>query len=192
LALGQLEAFDPPAAHRVRRRGGGGWAGVDPSTRRCAIAVTWGEESAVDTVSFPTRLEGAQRLAAIFDGVRELGGKMLDGIGVIAVEQPSGKQENPALSYAVGATLAAIGALYGDRGPFRSRETPVVVMVPSSKWKKVACGAGNIYKPKPASGEKYGVLTWAHANGYAGASWDEADALGIAKYARRTYAIETR
>ncbi len=191
MGLGQLEAFDPPPAHRLVRRSGYGWAGVDPSTKRCAIAVTWGEECAVDTISFPTR-EGAQRLAAIYDGVRELGAKMLDGIGVIAVEQPSGKQENPALSYAVGATLAAIGSLWGDRGRFRAREAPVVVMATSSAWKKVACGYGAIYKPKPTSGDVYGVLVWAQGNGYTGTSWDEADAWGIAEYARKTYALVER
>jgi hypothetical protein len=35
-------------------------------------------------------------------------------------------------------------------------------------------------------------MKWARLNGYTGASWDEADALGIAEAARRDTALEER
>jgi len=112
---------------------------------------------------------------------------------VIVVEQPSGKQPNPALSYAVGATIAGcfqgVNELSLDAvGP---REV-VMPMVSSSTWKKAACGAGNAYKPKDGDIEKYPVYRWALSIGYRGRSFDEVDALGIADYARRTYALEER
>jgi hypothetical protein len=61
----------------------------------------------------------------------------------------------------------------------------------SSWWKKRGCGWGAIYKPKRVT-EEYGVLTWARQNGYEGASWDEADAWGIAEAARREVALDER
>jgi hypothetical protein len=51
---------------------------------------------------------------------------------------------------------------------------------------------GNLYKPKRGHTFEYGVLTWARQNGYAGCSWDEADAWGIAEAARREVALEER
>lgn len=108
--------------------------------------------------------------------------------GVVFVEQPSGKQENPALSYAVGAIQAGVydGLFSAGVGAVR------IETVPSSTWKKAATGYGAVYKPKRGDGREYGVLTWARQNGYGGSSWDEADALGIAEAARRTIALDQR
>lgn len=190
---GQIEAFSPaPRRKLIVARGCGAWWGVDPGTQRCAIGVVTADGVRSSHVcSFPT-LEGGERLAYIYEAVRSLADVICQGQytfpGVVVVEQPSGKQANPALSYAVGATMA--GVWKGIQAP--STHGVRVETVSSSAWKKSACGRGDIYKPKPASGVPYGVLTWARSLGYAGTSWDEADAWGIAEYARRTIALEQR
>jgi hypothetical protein len=111
------------------------------------------------------------------------------------VEQPSGKSENPNLSYAVGVVLAAV---YDGLREAYGRAVALETVV-SGHWKKVACGRGNVYKPtKKALGrsplfEDYGVAVWARENGYDGTSWDECDALGIAWiYFRTALAMERR
>jgi hypothetical protein len=107
--------------------------------------------------------------------------------GLVLVEQPSGKMENPNLSYAVGVIQAALyDGLYSALGRAVRIETCT-----SGWWKKRACGRGNLYKPKSRNDE-YRVLTWARQNGYAGYSWDECDAWGIAEAARREVALEER
>lgn len=185
MTVGQGELFVPPAKRRVARWHGFGWAGVDPSTKRCAIA-TIGPDGMrrVETVSFPS-LTGAVRLAAIHDAVRGLWTSIGVDAGVVVVEQPSGTHNNLELVYAVGATLAAIGGV-------DCMLRPVIETVAGPKWKKEVCGHGGIRKPKPSSAEEYAVLGWARQAGYGGGSWDEADAWAIAEYARRTFLIERR
>ncbi len=184
IPLGQGEMFDPPPTRRLIVSGPHGWAGVDPSTKRCSIATVSAEGvREVRTVSFPD-IAPPLRLAEIHKGVCDLWSQMNRRIGVVLVEQPSGKRENPALSYAVGVTVAALASVDGM--------WPVnIEMVTSSAWKKVACGYGAIYKPKSPGGE-YGVLTWARSVGYTGSSWDEADAMGIVECARKTFLLEER
>lgn len=197
--LGQEEIFTPPPTRKlIVPSGATSWWGIDPSTMRVAIAtVTADGQRSVSTNSF-AREDGGRRLASIFWGTAALARQLVHDArparpGVIVVEQPSGKQPNPALSYAVGATIAGCfqginEVTFDGVGP---HDVPMP-MVSSSTWKRVACGAGNIYKPKPTSKVAYGVLTWARQHGYSGSSWDEADAWAIAEYARRTYALEQR
>jgi hypothetical protein len=194
--LDQQELLEaPPARRLIVPRGHSAWWGVDPSTVRTAVAcvsrdsggqlVRWAR-----TCPYPA-LEGAARLSAVYamtrDWVRRLAPPGPYRPGAVFVEQPSGKQDNPNLSYAVGVILAAVfDGLYDAHGRPTWLET-----VSSARWKKVACGRGNIYKPK-RGGDEYGVLTWARANGYDGDSWDEADAFGVAECARRTVMLDER
>jgi hypothetical protein len=172
------------------------WWGVDPSSWRVALATVDAEAGrGVATVPFP-RLEGGAQLAAIWRLTFLLAQEtaLLLQPGVVVVEQPSGKQANPTLSYATGVIMGALHA-----GVERATGRGVVLeTVPSSRWKAVACGDGALWKPKRLRGrpapapEAYGVLRWAQAAGYRGRSWDESDAWGVAEYARRTFALEER
>lgn len=185
--LGQTELLDVKPSRRliVPPEHINYW-GVDPSSVRVAIATIDPEgRRGVSQEAFPG-VSGAERLGAIYTCTFALAAQMSAMLppGIVVVEQPSGKRPNPALSYAVGVIIAALHA--GISGH------PHVEMVSSSRWKAVACGKGNIYKPKPTSGEEYGVLSWARELGYTGSSWDDADAMGVAEYGRRTFALEPR
>jgi hypothetical protein len=201
--LAQQELVEPaPVRRLIVPRGHSAWWGVDPSTVRLSVAYVTPEGArGVRTVPF-ARADGPARLSEIYAQTRRFAAVSLgpryfpttpssdDGFpwpGLVLVEQPSGKMENPNLSYAVGVIQAALyDGLYSALGRAVRIETCT-----SGHWKKVACGMGNIYKPK-LKGEPYGVLTWARQNGYAGCSWDEADAWGIAEAARREVALEER
>lgn len=199
--LAQQQLLEPvPRRRLIVPAGAIGHWGIDPGTRRVAAACVIGPPEAVRvaaTASFPD-LKGGARLDAIW---RETGlfvaGLLRSGWrmpGVVWVEQPSGKQEVPELSYAVGVTMAAVyHAVMVEYG------YPVCVeTVPSSRWKLLACGRGNLPKTDPhtkkpwRNREAYGVLAWARANGYTGSSWDEADALGVAEAARREIVLDER
>jgi hypothetical protein len=194
--LGQQQLLQPPARRRIIvAPGHGAWWGIDPSTVRVSVAYIASDGArGVRTAPFP-RSDGAARLSGIYaETVRFVvecaswGYGTFPAPGLVLVEQPSGKSENPNLSYAVGVIQAAVfDALYSH-----FRRAVQIETCTSSWWKKRACGSGAIFKPKRGSGEKYGVLTWAQENGYAGSSWDEADALGIAEAARREVALEER
>lgn len=190
--LAQQQLLEPPPARRIITFSGTAHWGVDVSTRGVSIAYLSPDVRGVRTVLFP-KLDGGQQLATIHRETRELArqiaGKSLGHApGIILVEQPSGAQPNPALSYAVGVAQAAIyeGVLNATGHP------PLLETCASSWWKKQACGHGGIKKPKRKSDGEYPVLEWARLNGYPGSSWDEADALGIAEAARRTIALENR
>lgn len=172
--------------------------GVDPGSVRIAIATVDSERRrGVELLSLSTGA-GAERLAAAYREIRalarSLAGEMGLPPGVIVVEQPSGAVQNLPLLYVVGVTLAA---LY-EGVAAATGLSPRIEVVPSSKWKRVACGRGDIYKPKKQKGqpspppEGYEVLNWARRNGYVGSSWDAADAFGIAEYARKTYELAPR
>lgn len=137
--------------------------------------------------------EGALRLSEI----RSETFRFVQGIaacctwpGLVVVEQPGGSQRNWPLFYAVGVIIEAVHAALRD---VTGRSVRVETMAPA-RWKLIACGRGNIYKPSKAKGRtgEYGVLTWARANGYEGWSFDEADALGVAEAARRSVALDER
>lgn len=190
MSLGQTEIFTPaPTKRLIVPAGATAWWGVDPGSVRVAIGTIAADgRRGVSVRSFPKGLEGGERLAAIFEFTRSLA-LDLEAIrpGIIIVEQPSGKQSNPALSYAVGAIMAGLWTATGAR----------VVTVSSSSWKKTACGAGNAYKPYDKRGklgpiEDYAVYRWALSTGYSGCSYDEVDAWGIAEYAARTFALDAR
>lgn len=180
----------PPARTRLLSVPGASWFGVDPSTLRVAIATVSPEGArGVSTRSFPART-GGRRLAVIHYETRALARLLVDAVGepgVIVVEQPSGRTPNLQLVYAVGVIMAAVA---------EAAPRAVVETVPSSTWKRVACGKGNLYKPKRPRGgpvpavDEYAVFRWARDNWYAGSSWDECDAWGVADYAWRTYGLE--
>jgi hypothetical protein len=191
--LAQQELVEPaPVRRLIVPQQCGSWWGVDPSTVRLSVAyVTPEGRRGVRTVPF-ARAEGPARLSEIYAQTRSFAaeGFLYAGFplpGLVLVEQPSGKMENPNLSYAVGVIQAALyDGLYSALGRAVRIETCT-----SGWWKKRACGRGNLYKPKSRNDE-YRVLTWARQNGYAGYSWDECDAWGIAEAARREVALEER
>lgn len=197
--LGQTELLEtPPSRKLIVPSGHRSWWGIDPSTKRCAIGtVSPGVASNDDLrksqlVSFPT-LEGGRRLAVIANLVRDLASALalLSPPGLVVVEQPSGKSPNLELVYATGVIMGAVSqGITATTGHVIRVET-----VPPATWKRVAVGRGDIYKPSPTElreGAIYPVLAWAQTLGYTGSSWDEADAWGIADYARRTVALEKR
>ena len=192
----QTKMFDlapTPTRRLIVPRGCECWWGVDPGTRRTALAFVEhrGPEPVYRcaTTSYPT-LSGGQRLDHVYRQTRAFVASVAEEWppGIALVEQPSGKQENPALSYLVGVVQAAVYA-----GVQEALAVPLCVdTVTSSEWKKIACGAGNLYKPKRGEDRPYEVLEWAQRKGYPGTSWDEADALGIAVAARLTVELEQR
>lgn len=195
--LGQGELLEAAPTRRLLVRAEHtSWWGCDPSTFRVALATVDAEgRRGVSSVPFG-RADGGERLADIWRLTFLLARETAEMLppGVIVVEQPSGKQANPALSYATGVIMGALFA-----GARRATEVSTVVeTVPSSRWKAIACGNGALYKPKRVRGrsapplEEYGVFRWAQDLGYTGRSWDEVDALGVADYARRTFALEVR
>lgn len=195
--LAQQELMEaPPARRLIVAQGHGAWWGCDPGTQRVAVAAvsTDGASAPVyttRTASFAP-LEGGARLSAVYADTRAFCVDLLaDGWpapGLVFVEQPSGKQPNPPLSYATGVIIAAVF----DAVQAVTRHRVRVETVSSSSWKKTSCGRGDIWKPKRGDTRPYGVMVWARANGYAGNSIDEVDAMGIAEAARRTVALEQR
>jgi hypothetical protein len=186
VALGQEQLLEDAPEHAiiVPRAGFGHW-GVDPSTKRVSIAWIGPDgERGVETESFPAPRE-ALRLTAIRELTYRFAGDLqhTHPAGFVFVEQPSGKQITLALTYAVGCIVEAIqAALVMHTDGF----VPVVGMVSSSSWKKIALGRGDVYKPKKDDPRPYYALTWAQERGYRGRLWDEADAYGIAEAARKT------
>lgn len=191
--FGQGELLAPePTRRLIVPAGHTSWWGCDPSTVRVSLAtVTIDGERLVETAVFP-QLDGGERLARMYQIAHDLAANaavVAGAPGVIVVEQPSGKTPNPNLVYAVGVIQAA---LYGGAQSVLRARIPLLETVASSRWKAVACGRGDIRKPKPTAREDYGVLQWARTAGYEGSSWDEADAWGVADYARRTFLLEVR
>lgn len=192
--LGQQELLEAgPRRRLIVPRGHVAHWGVDPGVERVAFGYVYGARRTAATASFPV-LSGGARLAAIWRETARMASALAleyawERPGLVWVEQPSGDRPNPALSYATGVIMAAIA----DALPHAVVET-----VPSATWKKAATGYGAHYKPtrkklgRTPRFEDYGVAQWAAANGYAGSSWDECDALGIAEAARREVALEER
>ena len=190
--MSQLKAFDVARSRKrlIVRPGKRAWWGVDPSTKRVAIAYVDSEGRRGSAIrSLPTLL-GAERLDAIRGATVELCELLrLEPIGaepgVIVVEEPAGfgKRPNPELAYATGAVLCGLvpGAPHTH-----------VDFVASAKWKLNVCGYGAISKPKPTEKRAYEVLEWARREGYEGTSWDESDAWAIAEYAREAYELDER
>lgn len=189
-ALGQAELFVPaPRRRMIVGKGQTAWWGVDPSTRRLALAGVSAEGGWAHQVPF-VKLSGAPRLAAIRAETMHLVTLAAESYalpGVVAVEQPGGKSINWPLYLAVGVIVEAV---YEALLPFCGGVE--VELIAPATWKKRACGRGDIYKPKRGDSHEYGVLTWAREQGYAGSSWDEADAWGIAEAMRRDVLLEAR
>lgn len=194
--LAQQELMEsPPARRLIVPHPHTAHYGVDPGTQRvavaCALDGAQGLVYTARTASFAP-MEGGARLSAIYaDTLAFVTGLLADSWwpkpGLVMVEQPSGRQPNPPLSYATGVIMAAVFDAVVDVTGHRVR----VETCSSSWWKKRACGNGAIYKPKSARAE-YGVMAWCRANGMDPGGWDEADALGIAEAARREVALEQR
>jgi len=185
----QLRAFDVERKrHRlIVRWGKRSWWGVDPSTKRIAIAYVTPEGERGGAIRSLPSAAGADRLEIIRVATIELCELLRDRAepGVIVIEEAAGfgRRPNPELAYAVGAALC--GLVLG--APFTHVES-----VASSKWKLDVCGYGAISKPKPSETHEYAVLQWARSVGYEGTSWDEADAWAIAEYARGAYELDER
>lgn len=186
--LGQMTLVEAaPSKRLIVPVGAVNFYGVDPSTLRVAIAtVTPDGLRGADIASFP-KLSGAHRLVAIRRDTYALACEIVESIppGVIVVEKPSGfgSRPSPELSFAGGAIMCALQ---------EAAPAAAIELVENTSWKRVVCGSGAIKKPKPTEGVEYPVLLWARDNGYIGSSWDVADAMAIAEYGRRTYALEQR
>lgn len=176
-----FEAPPAPTQKMIVPVGRGAWWGVDPSTLRVAVAAidSEGDWCEVRTAPFRTA-PGARRLAEVYDRTLALASALGPAPGLVVVEQPSGKHVHPVLERHVGVIVAVL-----------ERFAPVE-MVPPATWKLVACGKGNLYKPKRGEDRPYEVLLWARRRGYRGSSWDEADAWGVAEYGRRTWELDQR
>lgn len=186
--------MEPEPTRTIKTAGLYVW-GIDPSTLRLAIAWepavgTRATERGVTMRSF-TRVtnDPAKRLSLIWretlEAVNALWPKCPPGF--VFIERPSGTITNLEFVQAVGAITAAVHTALWHY----MQQTPVE-FVQSSSWKLLACGHGGLRKPKKVRGapappfEAYPVAAWARENGYAGSSWDECDAIGIAVAARRT------
>lgn len=189
--MAQLKAFDVQRARKrlLVRPGQAAWWGVDPSTKRVAIAYVTPELDRGSVIrSLPT-LAGAERLESIRTATVELcqeamiRSRFMPGVIVVEEAAAFGKRPNPEFAYAVGAVLCGLVL-----GAPRTH----VEFVASAKWKLDVCGYGAISKPKPTEKRAYEVLEWAQQQGYEGTSWDEADAWAIAEYARDTYELDER
>lgn len=201
------ELFEPAPPRRVIvAEGSTAWWGVDFSTRAVSVGAVWevdpvpddtaGREKrlqrSVVTISWPPT-DGGARLAWAYDVVaRTLGDHVRSQIlpvpGLVGIERPSGKNVSEHLVHMEGILQGAVhAALVAAKVPVCKQVHPV-----PAHWKKLACGRGDIWKPKKGDTHEYGVLVWARSRGYTGSSWDEADALGIAEGLRREYALEPR
>lgn len=149
---------------------------MDPSTRRCSIAVA-GRDPRACTVSFDPDLRGGERLSHIRVGVVRLARHMLErGVPrLVLVEQPfagGGKSKNrvaPASYYAVSAVMVGLYEALHRYGP-----VPVETIGVTS-WKLASLGNG--------AADKAAIFRWAREHGYEGKLQDEADAWGIARAA---------
>lgn len=186
--IGQTEAFEVPPTRRllVKAPNVNIW-GVDPSTLRVAVAtITPDGLRGAETCSFP-RLDNVPRLVQIRRRTYAAAALLAELIppGLIVVEKPAGfgDRPSPELAYAAGVIVCALA---------EAAPAATVELIESAKWKKVSCGYGAIKKPKPTDPGPYRVLAWAQTLGYDGSSWDEADAMGIAEWGRKTIALEVR
>lgn len=196
--LGQQHLLEPDPARTVPAPPASAWYGVDPSTLRIAVGWSTPEGSLGAATQSFMRAEGPRRLAFIYRDtytfVRSLATQVWPGY--VLVEQPGGKHVPVQLEHAVGVIHAAIYSALHTTANAHGWPVPAVETAPPATWKKIACGAGNLYKPKrergapPPAFEDYPVAVWARENGYGGHSWDEADAIGLAVAARRTVRFE--
>lgn len=200
--LGQQALLERPKPKSlIVPRGHGTWWGVDGSTRCVALGVAGPDSLVARSVPF-AGLEGGQRLSAIYAETRGLAEEIAAGgqlPGIIGVEQPSGsgQQVNHELEFAVGVIIAAVydGVVAACGMP------PAMRLIVGSWWKARSCGNGSAKKTKKVAGKKrpvkleleeYEVMRWARLNGYAGGSWDEADALGMAEAMRGEWDLVAR
>lgn len=185
----QTELLPPEPKRTIVGPGTFGW-GVDPSTLRVSIA--WAEatgtaagevvDRGVLTRSFPKEDNLGRRYALIYSetiaATKDAAGRCWPGL--VWVEQPSGRNPNPRLSYAVGAIIAGLFA--GLWSCAAGRALPEVETIESARWKKRAIGPGwaNLKK------DDGDLIAVARTLGYAGASFDEADAWLMVEALRRT------
>ncbi len=191
--MGQDKA---PAPRRLQVPAGcSSWWGVDLAVRRIDVVSVSREGERRGVTMWLDELDGAERLWRAFEGVRDrttdaLVAGTLPRPGVVMVEHPAGSSPNMELLYLSGAVQGGMYAGIALAGAPAVR----VLTIPVSRWKKIACGRGDLYKPDPKKGRTgpYGVLVWAQANGYEGNDDNVADAMGIAEAARRTIELVER
>jgi len=146
--------------------------GLDPSTAALALCVHDGVSYRTASVGLPRHKDPLRRLAASLPVAQ----RFLEGAAhewglpsLVVVEQPAGTGHNvaPATWYATGMTAMAVA---------NAINCPIHMVGPPS-WKKEALGAGHGHAKKAE------IAEWARAQGWVGASQDEADTCGIARCA---------
>lgn len=148
--------------------------GIDPSSKRIALAVVEGDGSfAVSSRPLPSG-EGWREMRfadSYAEQVDLFKAAFADGRpSIIFIEEPfvpRDRRQVPTHLLMYGVTLAALGEVIA------ASQTPLVELT-ASQWKARALGQGNGHAPKEA------VLRWAQQIGYEGRVQDEADAIGIA------------
>lgn len=144
--------------------------GLDPSSKRVAVACVQRGLEWVETVSLPKGWDDVRR----FGEAHEVLVPFLRGLpvrpGVVFVEEPflpRDHRQQPTHVWMFGVVLAALTAALGPEPKFR--------LIGASTWKAKALGAGHGRAKKPE------VMEWArNVAGYAGSIEDEADAIGVA------------
>lgn len=144
--------------------------GIDPSSKRIALAVVEGDGTfTVDSERLPDghgcrEIRFADSYAAQVEFFKRHPRPTL-----VFIEEPFVPRDHrqvPTHLLMYGVTLAALGEAL-------SVEVPVVELT-ASQWKAQALGKGNGFAKKPQ------IVAWAQSLGYAGVIEDEADALGVA------------
>lgn len=204
-----LDGMPERARRVVLTQGARAWWGVDSSSRSVAIGARVdhegdGSAATVREAVFPSGAVSPARLGEIVELTARLATDvaMCWAPGFVAFEKPAaprrrgGKDQGPnfPMIYALGAVQA--GLALGIRRamvPLPVFDTEVI----ASAWKKLVCGRGDLWKPKPAEvrqGATYGVHDWALASGLVNgsSSWDCADAAAIARYAELTVELRVR
>lgn len=202
MAYGQQQLLDEPVATRrlIVPRGSSSWWGADLGTTRLALAFVASDgRRGARTAPFPD-LKGAARLSSIYAYTRlEMARALEDGWpapGVVLTEQTSGSKQSVNLPFIMAAGAIQAGMFDGLRDALGA--AVVIEECVASHWKLVACGQGNLYKPKRERGAppvplaEYAVFRWARAEGWRPLDWNEADAAGMAECARREVALEER
>ena len=144
--------------------------GLDPGTAALALGVHDGVRYWTEMVGLPRHKDPLRRLAASLPVAQRFLETILHAHGkpsLVVIEQPAGTGHNvhPSTWYVTGMTAMAVA---------NAVDCPIHMVGPPT-WKKEAMGKGRGHAKKPE------VTTWARAQGWQGASQDEADSCGLAR-----------